>query len=343
VSAVPDADRPDRRRFVPPGDDRLPESLAHVQPRFAGLWLAGDASLLERGPRIGVIGSRRPRADAAEAARRIARDAGRAGFTVVSGLAIGIDGVAHAAALDAGAPTIAVLAGGLARVQPSSNRSLAVRIAGERRGAGVAVGHRDGAPGLVVTEYGAGDEQAYPYRFRDRNRIIAALSDYLVVVQARHVSGSMITASVALDLGIQVGVLPSSPDDECHSGTMALIHDGADAVVDGASLFRRLELHGIMRRGFADAAARGARIDPDDRGGWIGGGEHEQLGLPAHPLLAHLTVPRTAEELADLAALPLADVRMQLLDLEDDGFVEHRDDGAWTSVRPTGGSSYATL
>lgn len=323
----------DSHPFLPLDDPRLPTALAHVIPRCGGVWFGGNVELLRRQPRIGVIGSRRPRADAVTAAYRIAHEAGRCGFTIVSGLAIGIDGVAHQAALDAGAPTIAVLAGGLGRVQPSSNRDLARVIAGSRTSLGVAAGHRPDAPGLVVSEYGAGEEPAHPYRFRDRNRIIAALCDYLVVIQARHVSGSMKTAEDALSLGVQVGVLPSSPDDECHSGTMALIHDGADAVVDGASLFRRLELHGVMHAGFADAAANGARIDPDDPGGWIGGEAPVQLVLDDHPLSMHLDVPRTAEELATLADLPLGDVRMQLVDLEDERRVTHRDDGTWLRAR----------
>jgi DNA processing protein len=330
VSSVPDVDT---RAFLAVGDARLPQALEHVTPRCSGVWYAGDVDLLERRPRIGVIGSRRPRSDAAAIAYRIANDAARAGFTIVSGLAIGIDGVAHRAALDGDAPTIAVLAGGLARVQPSSNRELARAIADSRTVRGVLAGHRPGAPGLVVSEYGANEEPAHPYRFRARNRIIAALCDYLVVIQARHVSGSMKTAEDALSLGVQVGVLPSSPDDECHSGTTALIHDGADAVVDGASLFRRLELHGVMRRGFADAAANGARIDPADPGGWTGGEAPLQLALDDHPLAPHLVLPRTAEELAERAGLSLGDVRMLLLDLEDERRVLHRGDGTWIRAR----------
>jgi predicted Rossmann fold nucleotide-binding protein DprA/Smf involved in DNA uptake len=153
------------------------------------------------------------------------------------------------------------------------------------------------------------------------------------VVQARHVSGSMITAEAALGLGVQVGVLPSAPDDECHSGTTALIHDGADAVIDGASLFRRLELHGVMRPGFAAAAALGAQVDPADPGGWVLPQQPVQLALDDHPLVVHLGVPRTADELAELAGIPIPDVRMQLLDLEDEHRVAHGDDGTWRRAR----------
>ena len=316
--------------WLAPGDDRLGPAFAHLTPRFQGLHVAGNVGVLERRPRIGVIGSRAPREDAADAARRIARDAARAGIVVVSGLARGIDGIAHQATLEAGGATIAVLAGGLASVKPVGNRRLAARIAGAGDGGdGVPAGDLATAPGLVVSEYGAGRQEAYPYRFRERNRIIAALSDYLVVVQARHESGSMITAECALQLGVQVGVLPSAPDDPCHLGTTALIHDGADAVVDGASLFRRLELHGVVPPGFAEAASLGARIDPADPRGFSGGGEPDQLALDEHPLLQRLHVPRTADELAAALGSDLLDVRLQLLELEDDGRAALRDDGAW--------------
>lgn len=313
-----------------PNDPRLPDALEHVEPRCRGLWIAGDAALLARRPRIGIIGSRRPRADAADAAYRIAYDAARAGIVVVSGLALGIDSIAHEAALDAGTPTIAVLAGGLARVKPTSNRALAVRIAGASHERGVLEGHRSDAPGLVVTEYGPGQEESHPYRYVERNRIIAALSDYVVVVQAAHRSGSMSTCEHALALGVQVGVLPSAPDDPCHAGTTQLIHEGADAIVDGTSLFRRLELHGVMRHGFADRARAGAVVDPLDPGGWIEPAIAHQLALDDDPLLVHLSVPRTADELADLAGLPLTDTRIQLLLLEQRGVVTHAIDGTWT-------------
>lgn len=306
--------------------------LEQVEPAFRGAWYAGDIGALQRRPRIGIVGARRPRAEAASIARRIASEAARAGCCIVSGLAIGIDGIAHRGALDAGGTTIAVLAGGLQRVQPASNRDLARDIAGARTEQGVMPGTHPSARGLVVSEYGLGMEDAMAYRFRERNRIIAALSDYLVVVQARHDSGSMLTADAALSLGIPIGVVPSAPDDPTYAGATRLIRDGADAVVDGASLFRRLEVHGIMHPGFAAATARGARVDPNVPGAWIGGTDRQQAALFDHPLSSLVQVPRTAEEIAGLADVSIRDVRTMLLDLEDDGMVLHADDGTWVSV-----------
>jgi DNA processing protein len=313
-------------------DPRLPTTLAHVDPPFRGAWYAGNPDELARRPRIGIVGSRHPRAEAATVARRIALDAARAGCCVVSGLAIGIDGIAHRAALDAGGATIAVLAGGLGRVQPASNRDVARAIAGSTTRTGVEPGMHVGARGLVLSEYGPDLEDALPFRFRERNRVIAALSDYVVVVQARHDSGSMLTADAALALGVPIGVVPSSPDDPTYAGATRLIRDGADAVVDGTSLFRRLEVHGIMHPGFAAAAARGAVVDPDLPGGWLGGCDGAQLPLFDHPLASIVQVPRTVEEIAGLAGVSLRDARHMLLELEDDGMVLHADDGTWLSA-----------
>lgn len=323
---------PHHDAFLDPRDPAVPSTLEHVEPPFHGAWFAGDIDVLARRPRIGIIGARRPRADAAVVARRIALEAARAGCTIVSGLAIGIDGIAHRAALDARGSTIAVLAGGLRRVQPASNRDLARIIAGSRSRTGVEPGTHASARGLVLSEYGPDLEDALPYRFRERNRIIAALSDYLVVVQARHDSGSMLTADAALALGVPIGVVPSAPDDPTYAGATRLIREGADAVVDGTSLFRRLEVHGIMHPGFAAAAARGAVVDHDLPGAWIGGADGQQLPLFDHPLASIVQVPRTAEEIAGLAGMSLQDVRRMLLELEDDGMILHADDGTWLTA-----------
>ncbi|MCW2928260.1 MAG: dprA [Thermoleophilia bacterium] len=326
-----------------PGSTAVPVRLHHVLPRWRGMAAAGDVTLLERGIRIGIVGSRRPREDTRELASRIAREAGRAGCTIVSGLAIGIDAAAHEAALSVGAPTIAVLPSGLGEIYPSSHRALAARIAAQpacARTRQLSACHDGAAPGLVVSEYGAGDVGAHRHQFQERNRIIAALSDYVVVAQAHLASGSMGTARHALELGVPLGVIPSGIDDPGYAGSIALIRDGADAVVDGMSLYRRLELHGVLHPGFAAAATHGARIDPERRGAWIGGTEPVQTAmLVDHPLASLLDVPRTPEELAGLTGLELRDVRRMLVELEDEAAAAIASDGTWTivdHVRPAG-------
>ncbi|MCW2925690.1 MAG: putative processing chain [Thermoleophilia bacterium] len=314
-------------------DPRLPDRCRHVQPGSRGFWFAGDPDALGAGVRIGIVGSRHPRTESLAHARRIAREAARVGCTVVSGLAIGIDGAAHEAALAAGGRTVGIVAGGLASIHPRRNRDLARRMAGSRTAEGVAAGVHADARGAVVSEYGRDDEAAHAYRFQERNRLIAAMSDYLVVVQATHGSGSMGTARHALELGVPIGIVPSAPDDSCYSGGIALIQDGADAVVDGHSLFVRLELHQVMAPGFAAAARNGARLDPSRAGCWTGGDPADQLelALPDHPLASFVRTPRGVEEVAELAGLDLRSTRRLLLELEEAGGVTHQDDGTWVA------------
>jgi DNA processing protein len=223
---------------------------------------------------------------------------------VVSGLARGVDGIAHQSALDAGGLTIAVLASGLRNVYPARHRSLAHRIAGDDE-TSVAAG------GLLISEYGDGDEPAHPYRFRERNRIIAALSDYLVVIQARPTSGSMITAHRALELGVPIGIVPSGPADVCYEGSTALIRDGADAVLDGATVARRLAQHGI------------ADVDTTS------------LDEPTDPRITAFDVPRTSEEVAELLGISMSEARRMLRELEQLGAVCTTRDGRWARTIST--------
>lgn len=304
--------------LINPRNPGLPARLAEVSPTVGSLSAAGDIGLLSEGVRIGIVGSRHPRDDSAEHARRIAAEVASLGFVVVSGLAIGVDGIAHREALDAGGATIAVLASGLGHIHPVRNRELARQIAGSRSHRGVVPGAGTAPQGLVITEYGDGDEQAYPVRFRERNRIIAAVSDYLVVVQAMRTSGSMITARHALDLGVPIGVVPSAPTDPEYDGSIELVRDGADCVVDGRSLCWRLEIHGILPRGSAKVLAER-----------LGQRQLELLG--EHPLASMLAMPRVTEEIAELAGLDLRVVRVMLSELEEEGHILRREDGCWVT------------
>jgi DNA processing protein len=204
------------------GDGAYPELLANIfDPPFV-LFVRGDAACLSA-PCISVVGTRKPAPEGMEAARSFARDAARAGCTVVSGLAFGIDACAHSGALSApGGKTAAVLASGVDVISPMSNRRLGGRIL--ERG------------GCIVSEYlpGAG---ALAWRFVMRNRIIAGLSRATVVVDAPGKSGALITAKDALNEGRDVYVHrvsvdrdAASPDAERFAPLMAMVRDGAPVV-----------------------------------------------------------------------------------------------------------------
>jgi DNA processing protein len=204
-------------------DKAYPALLRHLRDRPAVLFVAAAEDPLgrlgelvgdrrrEEPPTVAIVGARRASAEGLEVARALAGSVTAAGVTVVSGVALGIDSAAHAGALDAGAGTVAVLAGGADVPYPASKRSLYGRIV---------------ADGCVVSEMPPGF-QPFRWCFPARNRTIAALGQMTVVVEAAERSGSLITAEVAADLGRDVGAIPGPITSWRAKGTNALLHDGA--------------------------------------------------------------------------------------------------------------------
>src|SRR5690349_13682617 len=146
-----------------------------------------------KGPTVAIIGTRKPSAYGREVGYRLAYDLAKRGVVIVSGLALGMDAIAHKAALDAGGTTIAVMPGGLDRIYPATNTALGERI--------IANG------GALISEYPAG-EQIFPGNFIARNRIVAGIADGVLVVEAAIKSGTLHTASFALDYGRPVMAVP---------------------------------------------------------------------------------------------------------------------------------------
>ena len=194
-------------------DEDFPPQLESLSDAPAALFVKGDASLLLR-PQIGIVGARRARAPALETARRFAGELAAGGLLVTSGLADGVDGVAHAGALDAGEPTIAVVGTGPDLVYPSKHHALARRIAEH---------------GAIVSEFAPGTPSR-AMNFPMRNRIIAGLSLGVLVVEAGLRSGSLITARHAGEQGREVFALPGSIHNPLAEGCHALIADGARLV-----------------------------------------------------------------------------------------------------------------
>ena len=185
-----------------------------MKTRFPGLWVAGSLAGLER-TTVAVVGARAP-SDAARArAEQLGEALARAGVCVVSGLALGIDGAAHRGALTGGGPTIGVLGGGHRCFFPQRNRALAAEM--------IAAG------GAVLSPFDP-DHPAYPSQFLQRNGVVAALADAVVVVEAAERSGALNTASWAADLGVDVLAYPGDVDRPKAAGCNALIRDGATLV-----------------------------------------------------------------------------------------------------------------
>ncbi|TDK36943.1 DNA-protecting protein DprA [Rhizobium deserti] len=209
-------------RFIGIGEPDYPPALRQIDGAPPLLAAKGDLVAATR-PSIGIVGSRNASISGAKFAAMIARDGGRAGYTITSGLARGIDTAAHRASLDTG--TIAVLAGGLDQPYPPENIPLLKEIT-------------DGT-GLAVSEMPFGWEP----RARDfprRNRLIAGVSLGVVVVEAAERSGSLITARLATDFGRLVFAVPGSPlDPRCH-GTNGLLKQGAIVTTGSADVIEAL-------------------------------------------------------------------------------------------------------
>lgn len=202
-----------------------------AQTRFAGLYAVGSLEALAA-PAVAIVGSRAPSEAARGLARRLAAELAHAGVCVVSGLALGIDGAAHLGALDACAPTIGVLGGGHRRFHPRENIRLAERM--------VAIG------GAVVSPFPP-DAPARPHQFIQRNAIIAALTDAVVVVEAAKRSGSLNTAGWAGDLGIPVFAFPGDVDRPKVAGCLALLRDGATLARDANDILEGIGLNAACR------------------------------------------------------------------------------------------------
>jgi DNA processing protein len=203
---------------LPRDEARFPERLRRIPDAPVSLWCAGHPACLpplDR-PSIAVVGTRAATRDALEQAREVANRLARQGVVIVSGLARGIDAVAHEAALEAGGVTVAVLGSGLDTVYPPEHRDLARRIC-ER--------------GAVLSEYPP-DTPPRLWMFPRRNRLVAGLADVVLVVEAPERSGALITAGAAADQGKDVLVMPGRPASGRNRGGHLLIRDGA-RLVDG--------------------------------------------------------------------------------------------------------------
>lgn len=198
-------------------DDDYPELLSHIDNAPPVVTVKGNLALLSRSS-IAMVGARNASAGACRFARQLAYELGESGFTVISGLARGIDTAAHAGSIDSG--TVAIIAGGIDVVYPPENRDLQHAIA-ER--------------GLLIAEQPPGTEpraRHFPYR----NRIIAGLAMGTVVVEAAPKSGSLITARLAAEAGREVMAIPGSPLDPRSHGCNQLIREGATLVQNAAEI-----------------------------------------------------------------------------------------------------------
>ncbi len=199
-----------------PGDPGYPRPLLDLPDPPVTLWTIGHPAALAHAPRVAVVGTRANTSLGERTTRRLVDALADCGAAVVSGLARGIDTVAHVAALAARAPCVAVLGTGVDVPYPRENAALYGRLV---------------ATGAVVAESPPGTA-ATPGAFPRRNRIVAALADLVVVVEAPARSGALITAGIAADLGRAVAAVPGSVEAPTAAGTNLLLRDGAHVLAD---------------------------------------------------------------------------------------------------------------
>lgn len=279
---------------------------AELAPPVA-LWVRGPVSLADVSERaVAVVGARAATGYGMHLAGEFGAALAGAGATVVSGAAIGIDGAAHRGALAGDGATVAVLACGIDRAYPSSHAALLDRI---------------GLSGLVVSEYPPGTVPAR-HRFLVRNRLIAAVANGTLVVEAAVRSGAQRTAADTRALGKLVMAVPGPVTSGLSAGCHQLIRDGALLVTRPEEV---VDAVGRLGDDLVDEPATPAR--PTD-------------GLTASAALVHDALPargaRDARWLAREAGVPPDAVRAALTELERRGFVRSRD-GLWQLARVTGG------
>lgn len=278
-------------------DPSYPPRLLHLPDAPGVLHCRGALTALEH-PCVTIVGSRRATAYGRRVSEELAAAAARAGWTVVSGMALGVDGAAHRGALRAKGLTVAVLAGGPDRASPRAHAALMEEVL---------------VRGAVLSEHPPGIAPR-KHHFPRRNRILAALADRVVVVEAARRSGALLTAAMALELGREVWAVPGSIFSPTTRGTHGLLEDGAVPVSS-------LDAWAASLEDRSPAAAA-----PNEYGAGAAGGIQLPLGPDLDPIQRRVweTLGKEALDLEALLAalgLPLRTVLPALTALELQGWV----------------------
>lgn len=270
------------------------------------LYVRGQTSLL-KDPQLAIVGSRHASKQGQKTAEDFAQYLANMGLTITSGLASGIDRAAHEGALRASVSngtTVAVVATGLDRVYPASNRDLARQVAEQ---------------GVMISEYPLGT-QPMAHFFPQRNRIISGLSLGVLVVEAALKSGSLITARTALEQGREVFAVPGSIHNPQAKGCHQLLKQGAKLVESGQDILEELkaELSGVLATEKENKQDTFALTKEDAHSKLLSLIEYEPMGL---------------DELVVLSKLPVSEIQAELVMLELSGEIEAMSAGRWRRIR----------
>ena len=272
------------------GSDDYPKRLAEVEGAPPLLYIRGTMIAADENA-IGIVGSRNCTEYGLRVAHRLGRELAQAGWTVVSGLARGIDGAAHRGALDAGGRTIAALAGGLANIYPPEHYDLAKHVASQ---------------GALLTETPM-TRAPQPGMFPARNRIISALSRGVVIVEASQKSGALITATHAAEQGRDVFVIPGNVTSDASAGCLELIRKGARLVRNADDILE--DVAGIAAH---PAPNKRIIVPPEEKAPT----PKPSLDPREQRIWDALTTPCQGDKLAQETGLPAQELAVVLMKLE---------------------------
>jgi DNA processing protein len=292
--------------FITPADPEYPRSLLEIPDPPALLHYQGNLDLLrsaESAAAVAMVGTRKASDYGRRWTRRLSAGLSRSGWTIVSGLAAGIDAEAHESCLDIGGQTIGVLGTGVDLVYPTSNRKLYDRMA---------------KVGLILSEYSAGTP-ADRAHFPARNRIVAGLCRATIVLEAGLGSGALITARMAQDYGRDVHVLAGSLDNPEAAGGLQLIRQGAQIITSEADLLdalgpvprsAQLDLFAVEAEPIAAPKPTPANLKPELQTIW--------------QIIAASSEPVILDTIVETTGLPTGNVLSGLLELELMGAIEEQ-------------------
>ncbi|HQB50929.1 MAG TPA: DNA-processing protein DprA [bacterium] len=275
----------------------LPLALKNIHRPPKQLWYRGNVELLQSPQlKLAIVGSRQSSWYGSLALKQLLTSAFSEQLIIVSGLALGIDTLAHQTALKIGAPTIAVLGSGLAdkALYPASNWSLAQNILANN--------------GLLLSEYPP-EETARPYFFPQRNRLIAGLSQAVLVIEAAEKSGALLTARLALEENRDVLAVPGNINQTLSKGCNYLIKIGAQAITSSQDLAQALDLE--LASSYSETSL--------------------SLTASQSALLKLLAQPLNLEQLAQITQQPLDQLAESLADLELNGLIELQADNFYVA------------
>ncbi len=305
------------QRFVPYGSESYPSELLRLDAPPAGLFVCAGEQVLERfssAPRVTVVGTRKASTDGVAAAAAFCEALSRRGVAVVSGMALGIDGIAHEASLKAGGLTVAVLGCGADVIYPSRHRWLYEKIVSN---------------GAVISELPPGSHPT-KWTFPHRNRLLAAMCDAVLVVEAPRTSGALQTAGWGLDLGRDVFAVPGPISRASCEGSNLLVYEGAYVALAPETMVEDFLRVTRMERGGRDGV-HATRVAVGEQ---LRLSETTRDDTPVSRVLAALSEgPSSVDGLSEASGLSVRTVSSVLGELEIRGAVARAGPGMYRRAR----------